>query len=129
MAYLPPLDAISGVMLSTVPMVILVINTETAADRAAMPDSDASPTAEPIANSIGRLSKMTPPAFIINGRWNLSPNASNKPAAGNSEIGSINARPIMDSFDSDLTNPDIRLMLISPEVDRAYALFYVSRTF
>jgi len=53
----------------------------------------------------------------------LSPNANSKPAAGNSEIGSINARPIMDSFDSDLTNPDIRLMLISPEVDQAYALF------
>ncbi|KAI3491802.1 hypothetical protein L1887_43904 [Cichorium endivia] len=68
-----------------------------------------------MANSIGRLSKITPPAFIISGRWNLSPKASSRPAAGSSEIGSIKARPIIDNLDSDLTNPDIRLMLISPE--------------
>ena len=48
---------------------------------------EASPTAEPMAKSIGRLSKITPPAFIISGRWNLSPKASNRPAAGSSEIG------------------------------------------
>ncbi|MMZ64806.1 hypothetical protein D1872_271610 [compost metagenome] len=102
-------------MLRTVPMVMLVTNTDTAADSAAIPDSEARPTAEPIAKSIGKLSKITPPAFIISGMWNLSPKASNKPAAGSSEIGSINARPIIDNFDNDLTNPDIRLMLISPE--------------
>jgi len=68
MAYFPPWEAISGVIDSTVPMVMLVINTETAAESAAMPDSDARPTAEPMANSSGRLSKITPPAFIISGR-------------------------------------------------------------
>ena len=115
MAYFPPCEAISGVMLSTVLMVMLVTNTETAAESAAIPDSDARPTAEPMANSIGRLSKITPPAFIISGRWNLSPKASSRPAAGSSEIGSIKARPIIDNLDSDLTNPDIRPMLISPE--------------
>ena len=102
-AYFPPCPAISGVMPSTVLMVMLVTNTETAADSAAMPDSEARPTAEPMANSIGRLSKIIPPAFIISGRWNLSPNASSKPAAGRSEIGSISARPIIDNLESDLT--------------------------
>ena len=96
-------------------MVILVTKTDTAADSAAIPDSEASPTAEPIAKSIGKLSKMIPPAFIINGMWNLSPNASNNPAAGRSEIGSISARPIIDSLESDFTTLDIRPMLISPE--------------
>ena len=127
-AYFPPWDAISGVMLSTVLMVMLVTNTETAADSAAMPDSDARPTAEPMANSIGRLSKITPPAFIISGRWNLSPKASSRPAAGSSEIGSIKARPIIDNLDNDLTNPDIRLMLTSPE-KRFFSAVIVSRTF
>ncbi|CCJ91481.1 hypothetical protein BN132_3409 [Cronobacter turicensis 564] len=125
MAYLPPLAAISGVMPSCVLMVMLMIKTETAAESAAMPDSDARPTAEPMANSSGRLSKITPPAFIMSGRWNLSPKASSRPAAGSSEIGSISARPIIDNFESDLTKPVIRLIPI-PRLEQPgfCALFY-----
>ncbi|VGQ10775.1 hypothetical protein SB00610_05413 [Klebsiella quasipneumoniae subsp. similipneumoniae] len=70
---------------------------------------------------------MIPPAFIIKGIWNLSPKANSKPAAGRSEIGSIKARPIIDSFDNDFMNPDHRLMVISP--NRFYKHYCVSRTF
>lgn len=87
-------------------MVMLVIKTDTVADKAAIPDSEASPTAEPMAKSMGKLSKIIPPAFIISGKWSLSPNASNKPAAGSSEMGSISARPIIDNLDKDLIAPD-----------------------
>ena len=78
-------------------IVELIMSIETAADRAAIPDSEAKPTAEPIAKSNGKLSNTTPPACIINGMPNLSPNASNKPAAGSKEIGNISARPMSDS--------------------------------
>ena len=117
----------SAVIPPPIPIVTLSIKKPTIAARPATPSPSDNPTATPTANNNAKFENIILPAsdiiVAINwnqpafnagtklknwGSWNIDPNPSNKPAAGNKATGNIKALPIL------CKTPKAFFILISP---------------